>query len=322
MGSKTTPGRVRSQAGPAAPSAHVRMEGSAVFRRCWRQSTEQAIALPAAAVGPARRRSPAGGVTRWATTPRAVEPLSAAEEGIRPSPRSPAVSTRRWRCPTRTAPGRCRSATPGAKARTCRRARSVPTAMSCAPPRRSPAQSSTARRGTTFPPTTGRQPHRVLDRRSGRRSPAGRDVHVAPPLACVRREDAHAVRARLLAEPRPRRARHPVLVLLSIQRMDQPPRGRLGARQRPAVGTAGPVEWLSATFGARVRLPRRRLRVLLPRPSPRHRPADPRRGRAPAGVRRRARARALVVGQPERRQLSLAGVIPGRRRRRRSVCGI
>ena len=45
----------------------------------------------------------------------------------------------------------------------------------------------------------------------------------------------HPVRARVLAESRARRAGGPVLVLLPVQRMGEPSRGRLGARQRDPV---------------------------------------------------------------------------------------
>ena len=75
---------------------------------------------------------------------------------------------------------------------------------------------------------------------------AARDLRLAPALARGRRQDAHPIRPHVLAEPRARRARHPVLVLLSLQRVAQPSRGRLGARQRrwcpvlPVLPRSGP----------------------------------------------------------------------------------
>ena len=67
----------------------------------------------------------------------------------------------------------------------------------------------------------------------------------------------HTVRAYLLAEPRRRRAGHPVLVLLSVQRVDQPPRRGLGTRQRD------PERLPRRVPRTRVGLSSRRVRVLL-----------------------------------------------------------
>ena len=190
------------------------------------------------------------------------EPLSAEEERHRRPRRWPAGSIRRWRFRSRTC-GRWRCATPGTTG---------PTLMARVPAAKDRPRQAVP--GDAAGAKLGRADWSGLPVRAADGGPSATTSMRRATIAPVRRDGlsrwrrrwrqivqpggagsaahaaalpSHPVRPRLLVEPGRGAAGHPVLVLLPVQRVGEPPRGRLGAHP-DGVPAPGPPPQLDAPF--------------------------------------------------------------------------
>ncbi len=250
----------------------------------------------------------------WAAGPHAVEPLTVAEEH---DPAAAEIARRfnpAMALPDRDGPWPVSVGYPGAAAPICSRARSPATTLSFAPTRRSRTPTSTASPWGDLPDhdARGNRIEYWIDGPGDDRR-ARRSDRLAPALARDRREDAHPVRARVLAGPRARPAGRSstgssihstsgsTTTRATGSTSTSCSRDRRASGRRPTYRAVGYEYYF---HGYRLETDRP-VRV-----EDRGRPGDARQDHPMVFVGGHGQ-RALVVRNAERRQLSLARGVPG-----------